>query len=498
MIWKILAMVLYLIMMLIIGGAFYKKDDNLSDYILGGRGLGSWVTAMSAQASDMSGWLLMGLPGAIAIAGLGEAWIGIGLAVGTYLNWLFVAKRLRTYTEVAGDSLTIPEYLENRFKVNKSVMRVISGGFIFFFFLIYTASGFSAGGKLFEQVVGMNYQLAVIMSGTIIVVYTFMGGFKAVCWTDFVQGILMVLAIVIIPIIVIFSMGGLTPASELVAQRGPAFANLFKDMDGNWITALAIISSLAWGLGYCGMPHILVRFMAIKSPSMIKKSRRIATAWVVISLTCSILIGLLGKAYFGELLGKANSESVFIMLIDSLLPSFVAGVFLSAILAAIMSTADSQLLVVASAVSSDILPKVSKKEYSQNTLVWVSRLAIVAVAVIAVIIALDKQSSVMGLVSYAWAGFGAAFGPAVVLSLYWKRMTYKGALAGMAVGGVSVIVWESLKSFTQVAIFQDLYSLVPGFVLAFVTIVLVSAMDKEPEQAILEEFELVQQKLKEN
>lgn len=489
---KIIAIIMYFAVMLSIGGLFYKKSNNLSEYILGGRGLGSWVTAMSAQASDMSGWLLMGLPGAIYLAGLGEAWIGIGLAVGTYLNWLIVAKRLRVYTEVSGNALTIPEYLENRFKVNGGMMRLISGCIIFFFFLIYSASGFSSGGKLFQQVIGIDYKLAVIISTIIIVVYTFLGGFMAVCWTDFLQGLLMIAAIVLVPIATVRALGGTAVAADALKAAGPAFSSFFKANDGTSLSAISIISSLAWGLGYCGMPHILVRFMAIKEASMLKKARRIATVWVVISLFCSILIGLLGYAYLPGVLNEVTSETIFIVLVDGLMPSFVAGVFISAILAAIMSTADSQLLVVASSVSSDIVPRITKKEISEEKLVWISRMAIIVTAIIACIIALDENSSIMGLVSYAWAGFGAAFGPAVLLSLYWKRMSYKGALAGMLVGGITVIVWETLGSPF------GLYSLVPGFFLSLLAVVVLSIADKEPSQEIQDEFDKVSALVKEN
>lgn len=486
MIYKVIAMVFYFIIMLTIGGLFYKKSNSLSEYILGGRGLGSWVTALSAQASDMSGWMLMGLPGAICFFGLGEAWIGIGLTIGTYLNWLLVAKRLRTYTEVAGNSLTIPEFMENRFKVNKSTMRLVSGLLIFFFFLIYTASGFSAGGKLFNQVLGINYQWAVVISALIIVTYTFLGGFMAVCWTDFVQGLLMIFAVMIVPMVTINALGGLSSAGAAISSAGSQFTSLFKGTNGVSISAITIISSLAWGLGYCGMPHILVRFMAIEKAEMIKKSRRIATTWVVISLFCSIAIGLLGKAYLAPgVLTETTRESVFIILVDSLMPGFLAGILLSAILAAIMSTADSQLLVVASSVSSDILPMFTKKEVSQKGLVWISRGAIIVVAVVAAIVALNPNNSIMNLVSYAWAGFGAAFGPAVFLSLYWKRMTYKGALWGMIAGGVTVILWETLKSPF------GLYSLVPGFVLSVIVIFTVSLLDRQPQDEVLAEFDQV-------
>lgn len=493
MVTKVVAIVLYFTMMLVIGGLYYKKSNSLSDYILGGRGLGSWVAAMSAQASDMSGWLLMGLPGAIYFSGLGEAWIGIGLAVGTYLNWLLIAKRLRVYTEVSGNSLTIPEFFENRFKVKGGAMRLVSGLFIFFFFLVYTASGFSAGGKLFEQIVGIDYKITVVITATIIIAYTFMGGFMAVCWTDFIQGLLMIFAIVVVPVVTVSAIGGMSTAKELIRDAGPAFNSLFKGSDGNAISAISIISSLVWGLGYCGMPHILVRFMAIREAGMLKKSRRIATIWVVISLFCSCLIGLLGRVYLGaDTLTKATSETVFILLADRLLPAFIAGVIISAILAAIMSTADSQLLVVASSVSSDILPKIYKKEIDDKKLVWVSRATIIVVSIIACMIALDENSSIMNLVSYAWAGFGSAFGPSVIMSLYWKRFTYKGALASMMVGGLTVIIWESLKSpFT-------LYSLAPGFVLALLAGVIVTLMDKEPAAEIQNEFDLVQKQLAEN
>lgn len=493
MVYKVIAIVLYFVIMLCIGALYYKKTNSLSDYILGGRGLGSWVAAMSAQASDMSGWLLMGLPGAIYFSGLGEAWIGIGLAIGTYLNWLFIAKRLRVYTEVSGNSLTIPEFFENRFKVKGGAMRLISGLFIFFFFLIYTASGFSAGGKLFEQIFGVDYQLAVVISAAIIISYTFMGGFMAVCWTDFVQGSLMIFAIVVVPIVTIGAIGGIATTKDLIAQAGPAFSSLFKGANGTAISVISIISSLVWGLGYCGMPHILVRFMAIKEAKMLKKSRRIATTWVLVSLFCSCAIGLLGHVYLrGDIaLTKATSETVFVVLADKLLPSFIAGVIISAIMAAIMSTADSQLLVVASSISSDIMPKIYKKEVSEKKLVFISRATIIIVAVIACIVALDRNSSIMNLVSYAWAGFGAAFGPCVIMSLYWRRFTYKGALASMILGGLTVIIWETLGTPF------GLYSLAPGFIIALAAGVIMTLMDKEPSSEISSEFDKMTSLVKE-
>lgn len=475
---------LYLGVMLSIGIYYYKKTSNISDYVLGGRGLGSWVTAMSAQASDMSGWLLLGLPGAAYISGLGTIWIALGLGIGTFLNWQFVATRLRKYTEIAGNSLTLSSYFGNRFKDDKNILRMVSSIIIVFYFSIYTASGFVAGGKLFGTVFGLDYTLALTIGAVVIVGYTFLGGFMAVTTTDFIQGIIMFIAVVAIPIIGIVINGGPSATLDSIREFNTEFLNPLTDVEGNSLGLLAILSSFAWSLGYFGQPHILVRFMAIKSSSQIKNSKRIAMTWVIISLMAAIAVGMIGRIIIPEVLG--DSEQVFMVLIDGLLPSIVAGVFLAAVLAAIMSTADSQLLVTASAFSEDLYKPLINKNATQKQLLMVSRFTVLAIAIIAYIIALNPDSSVLDIVANAWAGFGAAFGPVVLFSLFWRNMTKMSAVAGMIAGGATVFIWGNLEG----GIFE-LYEMVPSFLLACIIIVIVSLLDKEPSREIKDEFDSV-------
>lgn len=477
------AFVLYFGIVLGIGIYFYRRSKNVSDYFLGGRSLNSWVTALSAQASDMSGWLLMGLPGALYLSGLCEAWIAIGLGIGTYLNWLLVGARLRQFSYAAGDSITIPQYFQNRFKSTSAVVRVTCAVIIFVFFLFYTASAFSAGAKLFENVFGWNYTLSLTIGAVIILAYTFMGGFLAVSWTDFFQGILMLIAIIIVPIIAISRIPDFSIDTLRNAKDG-----FLSFTQGRNYDFRKIISGLAWGLGYFGMPHILVRFMAIKSHKMIKQSRRIAMVWVVLSLIAAVFIGLVGFVYLngqGVVLEAGASEYVFIELVKRLFPGFIAGILLSAILAATMSTADSQLLVTASAVSNDFYKVLIKKNASEKELMHVSRIAVLIIAVLAYLIALDPDSTIMGLVSNAWAGFGAAFGPAILFSIYWKRLTLKGVVAGMISGGVVVIAWLYVPFLAA----TELYALIPGFIISVLFTVVVSLIDKEPTQDVKQLFE---------
>lgn len=496
--WGILgAFIGYFILVLIIGWIFSKKINTLSDYLLADRQNNAWVTAISAQASDMSGWLLMGLPGALFLAGANAAWIGIGLAIGTYVNWLVVARRLRRYSFIAGDSITLPQFFENRFHDKKGLLRVISAIVIFVFFTIYLASGLNASGKLFQLVFpGLEYAPAMLIGLLIVVIYTFMGGFKAVCWTDLFQGLLMFFAIIIVPIVAITTMGGLEKSMEATADFGAGFLNLFQNTDGSPYPVTNIISNLAWGLGYMGMPHILIRFMAAKNDRTIKTSRRIATVWVVFSLFASVLIGIVGRTFFQDPVvgdpntyaylsaSASNAETIFIELSKTLFPSIIAGIFISAILAAVMSTADSQLLVVASAMSNDIAGKMFKKELTQKQLVTISRYAIVGVSVIAALLALNPNSTIMGLVEYAWGGFGAAFGPVIILAIFWRRMTLSGAVAGMVTGFVTDILWNTfLKASTGI------YELLPAFVLALIVIVVVSLCTPPPSKEVTDDFD---------
>jgi len=485
----IIIFVLYLSFMLFLGLFFYKKTNNLSDYVLGGRGLGSWVTSLSAQASDMSGWLLMGLPGAAYFTGIDAAWIAIGLFIGTYLNWKFIAKRLRIYTQVSNDSLTMSDFLENRFKDKTKLLRIISSLFILFFFLIYTSAGLVSGAKLFNYVFNIPYVLALTIGAFVIVSYTFLGGFMAVCWTDFFQGLLMFIAIVLVPIAGLITLGGINNTVTEINNINPEILNVFTSFNNETnlyepISFITIVSSLAWGLGYFGQPHILSRFMAINSPKEIKKARHIAIVWVFISLIAAISIGLIGKIYIlNNNIVLPDKEKIFMAMIQSLFNPVVAGLFLAAILAAIMSTADSQLLVTSSALTQDIYYSFINKKASQKQLLWVSRISVMIVAIIAYIIALNPNNSVMDLVSYAWAGFGAAFGPIIILSLFWKRTNSYGALAGILSGGIMTIFWKSLSG----GIF-DLYELVPGFVFSFVIIIVVSLLTKKPSTEIIDEF----------
>lgn len=499
----LIAFVCYLAMMVVIGGIYMKKTKNTEDYFLGGRGLGGWVAALSAQASDMSGWLLMGLPGAVYAFGTGQAWIAIGLFIGTVFNWVVISGRLRRYTIRANNSLTLPEYFENRFHDEKRILLLISSVVIAVFFLVYTASALASGGKLFNSVFGIDYNVALAIGALVILAYTFMGGFMAVCVTDFIQGMLMLCGLLVVPIVAWFIVGGENIAPIIdqsnAAGGSAAFLNLYYD-NGEKLSFVSILSQLAWGLGYCGMPHILVRFMAVKSEKELKKSRVIAIIWVAISLVMAVLIGILGRAYlFPTILGEngaASTESVFVTLITKIFTSdlnlaFVGGIFLCGILAAIMSTADSQLLVTASAVSKDIYKGVVKKDASDKKVLQISRITVIVVAVVAFLIAWDPDSSIMGLVSNAWAGLGSAFGPIVLMSLFWKRTNLPGAFAGIVSGGLTVIIWDyiPLAGGSTLGAATGIYSLLVGFAISIVLIVVVSLLTKAPSEEILREFE---------
>lgn len=482
----IISFVIYFLALLFAGIYFYKRTTSTSEYLLGGRSLNSWVTSLSAQASDMSGWLLLGLPGAAYLSGLEASWIAIGLAIGTYLNWKFVAKRLRQYTEIAGDSLTLSDFFENRFRDKKKVLRLVSAIFILVFFVIYTSSGFVASGKLFSTAFGLPYFTALTIGVVVLVSYTFLGGFLAVCWTDFFQGMLMLVAILIVPLMAVKLLGGPRATIDIVNTVNPELLNPFTAADGSPISALALISLLAWGLGYFGQPHILVRFMAISSSSQIKKARIIAMVWVILSLSAAVLVGLVGRVYLTTPLIGTESEKVFMIMAQEMFPTILTGFLLAAILSAIMSTADSQLLVSASALSEDFYKAFLRPNASGKELLWVSRLTVVFVSIIAYVLAFNPESSILDLVAYAWAGFGAVFGPTIILSLFWKRMTGRGALAGMITGGIIVILWKNLQG----GIFE-LYEIVPGFICSVIAIVVFSLLDKEPSQEILDEFEKI-------
>ncbi|MDR3305198.1 MAG: sodium/proline symporter PutP [Clostridiales Family XIII bacterium] len=490
-IWIIIAFVVYVAVMIVIGTFSYKRNTNLSEYFLGGRNLNAWVAALSAQASDMSGWLLMGLPGAVYALGTGQVWIAVGLGIGTILNWIIVAKRLRRYTIVSGNSITIPEYLENRFHDTSKILRIASAIFIAIFFAVYTASGFVAGATLFEQIFGLNYNLSLVIGVVFILAYTFLGGFRAVCWTDLIQGLLMFAAILLVPIVAYA-----TIADTALLPVG--FTDVLGDGAGGTQSAISVVSQLAWGLGYFGMPHVLVRFMAIKSDKTVRKSAIIAIIWVAVTLIFAIITGLVGKMALVDL---ADSETVFIVLIQRLFLSegavayapLLGGFFLCGILAAIMSTADSQLLVTASSFTSDIYKNALHKGAGDRHLVWVSRVSVIVIAAIAFIIATNRTSSIMGLVSNAWSGFGSTFGALVLLSLYWRRVNRAGAFAGVISGGLTVIIWDYIPvgAGETLAAATGVYSLLIGFIVSFLFTVVVSLVSAPPSKAMLDEFETV-------
>ncbi len=474
----------YLVFMLAIGSHFYKRNESLSDYLIGDRQLNKWVVSMSAQASDMSGWLLLGLPGYAYLSGMESAWIAMGLALGTWLNWRFVARRLRRYTEIAGNAITLPDYFANRFNDHNRLLRVLSAVFILIFFLIYTASGFVAGAKLFESVFGLPYRSALIIGVFVIISYTALGGFMAVSWTDFFQGLIMFFAIIAVPILTLRATGGLEASLAKMEAIDTGYLALDTTAAGDPLQWTAIVSLMAWGLGYFGQPHILTRFMAIRSADDLTPARRIAMGWVLVSLTCAVIVGLAGRAYLPELLEETDAEKIFMELVSRLAHPLVGGVLLAAVLAAIMSTADSQLLVTSSALTEDLYRVIIRPQASDRELVWVSRSTVIGVALTACIIALKPDSSVLELVAYAWAGFGATFGPLIIMSLYWKRMTRSGAIAGIVGGGLTVLIWKRLGG----GLF-DLYEIVPGFAVSVGCIVLFSLLDKPPSQAILDQFE---------
>jgi sodium/proline symporter len=453
----ILTFAAYLAVVLVVGAVAWRRTKNLKDYILGGRRLGRWVTAISAQASDMSGWLLMGLPGYAYAAGMESIWLLVGLLIGTYANWKFTAARLRVATERNGDSLTLPDYLDRRFNDRSGVLRLLSALFILVFFTFYTSSGLVAGGRLFEEVFGLDYIWAVAAGGVTIVVYTFIGGFLAVSWTDLIQGLLMFVALIIVAVMGLAAIGGLDGMASGMATVDPALLDPFTNAAGEPLGAIAVISLLGWGLGYFGQPHILARFMAASSVERIRDSRRIAMTWVTVALACGMVVGMSGIALLEEPLAGADTEKIFILMATIFLNPVVAGVCLAGILAAVMSTADSQLLVASSAVSEDLYKGFFRREASPGELLWVGRLAVVAIAMLALFLASDPDSKVLDLVAYAWAGFGAAFGPVILISLYWRRMSRSGAIAGVLTGGITVIAWKQLAG----GIF-DIYEIVPG------------------------------------
>jgi sodium/proline symporter len=471
---EVIIFILYLAILIGIGLYFYKKTSNIEGFLLGNRGLGSWVTAISAQASDMSGWLLMGLPGAIYIGGMVEVWIGIGLFIGTVVNWTAISTRLRVYTEQA-DALTLSTFFGHRFKDPTKSLQVISAIIILIFFTIYSSSGLVASGKLFQVMFGWDYTMAVVIGTIVIVSYTFLGGFLAVSWTDLIQGMLMIVAITLVPIMAINSMGSIDVAMNMMADQG-----LSTSLFSGGLSVMAIISTMAWGLGYFGQPHILARFMGIKSIKELPKARIIAISWVFIALCGAIFVGVLSIPLFPGLTDGAQ-ETVFMLMIRKFFPAWLGGIFLAAIMAAIMSTIDSQLLVCSSALTEDLFEVFSKKEPTEKQIVLFGRLSVIVIAFIALLLAISPNNTVMGLVSYSWAGFGAAFGPLVIFALYSKKTTWQAALAGMVTGAITVIIWKNI------GLGSIMYEIVPGFVLNMVMMIIVNQFT-QPDSKIEAEF----------
>ncbi|MEN1727160.1 MAG: sodium/proline symporter PutP [Pseudomonadota bacterium] len=474
---------LYFVVLLGLGILAWQRTSDLSDYILGGRRLGSGVTALSAGASDMSGWLLLGLPGAAYLSGLEAGWIGVGLLIGTWANWRIVAARLRIATERLDDALTLPVYFQRRFDDHSRILRLLPGLFIFIFFSLYVAAGLVAGGRLFETVFELPYFWAVTTGAVAIIIYTFMGGYLAVSWTDALQALLMLIALVAVPLVVF----GTGDAGIFDAARdlNPELLNPFTNTEGQPLEILAVLSLMAWGLGYFGQPHILARFMGIRDASELKTARRIAVSWVTVCLICAVLVGMAGIGGLPETLEGPTSETVFIRLVEVLFHPVVAGLCLAAILAAVMSTADSQLLVASSAVAEDFYKGLFRPDASQEELVWVGRLSVIAIALVALWLAADPDRTVLGLVSYAWAGLGAAFGPVVVMSLLWGKMSRIGAIAGMLVGGLTVIIWGRLEG----GLFE-VYEILPAVIFSLLAIVIGSRL--APDQASQEIFRRLQ------
>ncbi|MEJ6121544.1 sodium/proline symporter PutP [Vibrio sp. 2-Bac 85] len=481
----------YLVMMLAIGIYAYKQTSDAKDYFLGGRRLGPWPAALSAGASDMSGWLLLGLPGYAYAAGLESLWLAGGLLAGTWLNWLIVAKRLRTYSITANDSLTLPAFLSRRFADKTKLVQSLAAFFILMFFLFYTSSGLVAGGKLFETVFSMDYTVAVIIGTVCVVSYTLFGGFLAVAWTDLVQGLLMSAALLIVPIAAMN--GGVDQLSSDLYAINPELLSIWNGVDGEPLSWIAIVSLVAWGLGYFGQPHILARFKATRSNKDLTTARRIAVVWTALSMSGAVLVGLVGMLYMNDSLtgGLEDGEKIFMVLVNTIFHPAIAGILLAAILAAIMSTADSQLLVSSSALAEDFYKQLIKPNATSSEIVMVGRLGVVFISLLALYLAMSPDSSVLGLVSYAWAGFGAAFGPVIILSLYWKRMNRSGAIAGMLVGGITIVVWKQLSG----GIF-DLYEIVPGVILATISIVAVSLFTDEPSAEVTAQFDKYERQLK--
>lgn len=484
----IITYAIYFLIISAVGFVASRVTRNLSDYILGGRHLSGPIAALGAGASDMSGWLLLGLPGLIYVAGLGEIWMPVGLAVGAYLNWIFVAKRLRVYTEISNNSLTIPAYFDNRFRDESGILRTVTACVVLLFFLFYASSGFVGCAVLFQTTFHMPYTQALLISATFLVLYTCVGGFLAVSWVDFLQGTLMLFALLLVPIIAVYELGGWQEFHTALVQF-PTFEKITQLFSNSNIH---ILSLLAWGMGYFGQPHILVRFMAARSMNVLPLARRICMGWMILSLIGAIATGFIGILFFSNA-PLADPETVFISLVESLFHPWLIGILLAAVLSAIMSTIAAQLLASSSALTEDIYHKFFRRRAKSRELLLISRLSVLLIAAVAIYLASNPDSSILNLVSYAWAGLGASFGPVILFSLYWRRMTRNGAVAGIVAGAFGVIVWNLLSKLGGIFTF---YEIVPGFILGSLAIVLVSLLDKKPSEVLLHEFDKVSRTLK--
>ena len=481
--YQVIALAIYFVAMIAIGLWANSKNNSLDDYVLGGRQLSPTVAALSAGASDMSGWLLMGLPGAVYLSGLSQEWLAVGLTIGAWCNWKFVAPRLRSYTEVAGDAVTVPVFLSNRLHDTKRVLRIVSGVVILVFFTFYVSSGMVSGGLFFKSSFGQEYHTGMLLLAGITVFYTFFGGFMGASYTDMVQGLLMLAALIAVPVVTIINLGGVGPVVESISQVSPDALSIFAGT-----TFAGIVSSLAWGLGYFGQPHIIVRFMAMRTPADAKSGRRIGISWMVLTVFGALSGAFMGIAYFARhpeasLTNPETAESVFLDLSQILFHPLVAGLILAAVLAAIMSTLSSQLIVCSSALVEDLYGIFSSKKLSASKSLWLGRAGVAIVALVAGALAWNPNSSILQLVAFAWAGFGSAFGPTVLLSLYWRKLTTQGALASMITGAVVAFAWgqSPMKSV--------LYEMVPGFASALLVAIFVSLVTYKKNQVIDEEFD---------
>ncbi|MBA9028422.1 MULTISPECIES: sodium/proline symporter PutP [Bacillaceae] len=477
--YQLTAIIIYMAAMVFIGWYAFKRTSNLTDYMLGGRSLGPMVTALSAGAADMSGWLLMGLPGAIYLSGLVEAWIAIGLTVGAYLNYVLVAPRLRAYTQVSNDSITIPSYLESRLKDKSRLLRIASAIIILIFFTFYVSSGMVAGGKFFLSSFGLDYHVGLLIVSAVVIFYTLFGGFLAVSYTDVVQGLIMFFALILIPIVGLFFTGGLSETATSIREVNPQLLNFVSGA-----SFLGILSAVAWGLGYFGQPHIIVRFMAISSVKEVKNARRIGIAWMFLSLFGAVATALIGVAYYQQHNATlADPETVFIVLGQIIFHPFIAGIMLAAVLAAVMSTISSQLIVTSSALIEDLYKAVIKTDATDKQYVFLGRMAVLVVSIIAGALAWPNDESILKIVSFAWAGFGASFGPVILLSLYWRKISTIGALWGMVAGAITVMIWGNVASLTN-----TIYEIVPGFIICWIVTYFVSLATYRPNAEIDKEF----------